>query len=80
MTRSRDDEIRAVIKEEGRRGSRQPHSDHARKEHEKRLRQARKLLERATEEEVVAAIRAAGLRDGSPEALEALRVWRENRS
>jgi hypothetical protein len=62
-----------------RRGTRQPHSDHAEKEHEKRIRQARKLLERATEEEVIAAIRAAGLPEDSPEALEALRVWRENR-
>jgi hypothetical protein len=39
-----------------------------------------KIFKRATEAEVTAAIRAAGLPDGFPEALEALRVWRENRA
>lgn len=77
MKGTREDEIREVIQEEARRGARQPHGEQAK--HGKRLRQARKLLERATEEEVIAVIRAAGLRDDSPEALEALRVWRENR-
>jgi hypothetical protein len=80
MTKDRDDDIRETMKDEGSRGTRRPNSPEAAREHAKRVRQMRKLLEKATEEEVITAIRAAGLRDGSPEAARALQIWRENRS
>jgi len=80
MTKDRDDDIRETMRDEGSRGTRRPNSPEAAREHAKRLQQARKLLEKATEEEVIAAIRAAGLRDGSPEAARALQIWCENRS
>ena len=39
----------------------------------------RKLLMIGAEEDVVKVMRDAGLRDGSPELLAALRIWREYR-
>jgi len=80
MTKDREDDIRETMRDEGSRGTRRPNSPETAREHAKRLRQARELLERATEEEVITAIRAAGLPDGSPEAAKALQIWRENRS
>jgi len=74
-----DEDIQEVMEEERSRGSRQPTSPEARRERAKRLRDARKLLEQGTEADVRAAIRAAGIRAGSPEAERILRVWRENR-
>jgi len=79
MTNNRDEDIREVMAEEKSRGSRQPTSQEARREHAKRLRDARKLLEDGTEHDVKAAIEAAGIPAGSPAALEILRIWRENR-
>jgi hypothetical protein len=67
-----------VMRQEKARG-RRPIDFEAGKRRAQTLRDMRKLLETAREEEFVAAIRAAGLRDGSPEFLEALRIWREYR-
>jgi len=64
-----------VMKQEKQRG-RRPIDFETGKRRAQTLRDMRKLLERATEEEFVTAIRAAGLRDGSPEFLECLRIWR----
>lgn len=63
------------MKQEKRRG-RRPIDFDAGKRRAQTLRDMRMLLETASEEEFVAAIRAAGLLDGSPEFLEALRIWR----
>lgn len=76
---SREDDIREVMAEEKSRGSRQPSSPEAKRERAKRIRAVKKLLEQGTEEDVKAAIRAAGIAVGSPEALKILRIWRENR-
>jgi hypothetical protein len=74
----KDDDIRDAIA--GEKERLRPARLEARREHAKRLRQAKKLLERATESEVVKAMRSAGLRDDSPAFQHALKVWRENRS
>lgn len=67
------------MKEEKQRG-RRPIDFEAGKRRAQTLRDMRKLLESASEEEFVAAIQAAGLSAGSPEFLEALRIWRGYRS
>lgn len=72
MTKDRDDDIRETIRDEESRGTRRPNSPEVARELAKRRRQMRKLLNEATEEEVITAIRAAGLPDGSPEAVRAL--------
>jgi hypothetical protein len=72
------DDVRDVMNEE--KARLRPARAQAQREHAKRLRQAKKLLERATEEEFVSAMRSAGLRDGSAEFENALRIWRANRS
>jgi len=64
-----------VMNQEKRRG-RRPIDFETGKRRAQTLRAMRKLLETASEEEFLTAIRAAGLRDGSPEFLEALRIWR----
>jgi len=79
MMKDRDDDIRETMRDEGSRGTRRPNSPEVAREVAKRRRQMRKLLKQATEEEVISAIRAAGLPDGSPEAARALKTWRENR-
>lgn len=72
---SDEPEIREVISDEK---SKRPLAVRdARQLHAKRLRQARKLL-KATEEEAREAIMDAGLT--GQEAVEALRIWRANRS
>jgi hypothetical protein len=79
MDEKRKEELKDVILEETSRGRR--HVDpEARRERTKRLEGARKLLAVATEVEFLAAMRAVGLRDGSPELSEALRIWRGYRS
>lgn len=79
MDEDRENDLHEVMKQEKRRG-RRPIDFEAGKKRAQILRDMRKLLENATEEEFVAAIRAAGLHDGSPEFLEALRIWRGYRS
>jgi hypothetical protein len=72
-------DIDEVMKQEKRRG-RRPIDFETGKRRAQTLKAMRKLLESASEEEFVTAIRAAGLHDGSAEFLEALRIWREYRS
>jgi hypothetical protein len=72
-------DLEEVMRQEKRRG-RRPIDFEAGKRRAQTLSDMRKLLERANQEEFVAAIRAAGLRDGSPEFSEALRIWRDYRS
>ena len=72
--------LEEVMKQERQRGRRRPIDFEAGKRRAETLRSMRKLLESGTEEEFVAAIRAAGLHHGSPEFLEALRIWRGYRS
>jgi len=79
MSRSTKGDIRDVMQEELSRG-RNPTRAEARREHAQTIRQAGRLLRIATEEEVVQAIRKAGIRAGSSEEQRALAVWRENRS
>jgi hypothetical protein len=67
-----------VMKAENRRG-RRPIDFEAAKRRSQTLRGMRKLLESATEEEFMVAIRAAGLRENFPDWLEALRIWHEYR-
>jgi hypothetical protein len=71
-------DIRDVIRSE--RDRLRPTASQAKREHAKRLRQITNLLQRGTEEELVTAMRRAGLCDGSPEFENALTIWRENRS
>jgi len=72
-------DLEEVMKQERQRG-RRPIDFEAGKRRARMLRSMKKLLENASEEEFVAAIRTAGLRAGSLEFLEAMRIWREYRS
>jgi len=74
---SDDSDIRDVMRREGqlRAAGRE-----AERLHTKRRRLIERLLTRGTEKELIAVIKAAGLPVDSPEALEILRIWRENRS
>ncbi len=79
MDKDANDDLSEVIRQEKQRG-RRPIDFEAAKQRAQLLKDMRKLLETATEEEFLVAIRAAGLRDGSPEFWEALRIWRGYRS
>jgi hypothetical protein len=79
MDEDRKNDRHEVMKQEKRRG-RRPIDFETGKKRSQILRDMRKLLENATEEEFVEAIRVAGLHDGSPEFVEALRIWRGYRS
>jgi hypothetical protein len=68
-------DLEEVIREETGRGRRRIDFD-ARRERAQLLRDFRKHLALSTEEEFVNAMRAFGLRDGSPELSEVLRIWR----
>jgi hypothetical protein len=68
-------EIEEVIQEETRRGRRPIDFE----ERRRLLQDFRTLLEIGTDEDFLRALRAIGLRDGSPEFVEAVRVWREKR-
>jgi hypothetical protein len=72
-------DLQDVMKEEGRRG-RRPLDSEAQRAREEKLGRFRKLLEMATEEEFVMALRAFGLREGSQEFLTSLEIWRNYRS
>ena len=78
MDEKRKKDLEEVMREEARRG-RRPIDLEARRKRTERLTDMGKLLTLATEEEFLRAMRAAGLTDGSPELLEALRIWREFR-
>jgi hypothetical protein len=75
---AKDEDIKDVMREEGSRGRKRVDTA-ARKKHQQRLKDFQKLLN-GTEEEFISAIRAGGIRADSPLFLEALRIWRENRS
>lgn len=72
------DEIEDVIRQE--KARLKPASADAARRRLKRLRQIEHLINRGTEQDVIDVMRSAGIRDGSPEALEVLKIWRENRS
>jgi hypothetical protein len=75
----RDEDIQEVMAEEKSRGSRQPTSLAARRERTKRIREMQQLLQHGTEQDIRAAIRAAGIPEESADALRILQIWRENR-
>lgn len=79
MDEKRKKDLEEVMRTESGRG-RRPVDLEARRKRNERLTDMRKLLTIATEEEFVAAMHAAGLRDGTPEFVEVLRIWREYRS
>ena len=72
-------DLEEVRKTESRRGRRPIDLEARRKLHEKE-KSMRTYLALATEEEFVKAMHDVGLRDGSPELLDALRAWRSYRS
>jgi len=80
MNKKRDgsSDVDDVRREEMSRG-RRPVSLETRRRRQELLRGLRKLLELATEDEFVAAMRALGLRDDSPDWAEILEIWREYR-
>jgi hypothetical protein len=78
MDEKRKQDLEDVIKKETRRG-RRPIDLDARRKRVEMLSDFRKLLTLATEEEFIQAMRAVGLRDGSPQFLDALKIWRDFR-
>jgi hypothetical protein len=72
-------ELDDVIQQETRRG-RRPIDMEERRRRRKLAQDFRFLLDFGKEEEFLTALRAIGLRDGSREFAEAVRVWRENRA
>jgi len=74
----KDRDLEDVMIEEKSRG-RRPVDMKTRRQRQKLLRDLRRLLESGDERAFMEAIRSAGLKDGSPEFLNALRVWREFR-
>ena len=73
----RDDDVRDVVREE--KGRLRPAQKAAERKHAERVRLVDELLKRGTEEDVIDAIRGAGLEPDSPEARYVLKIWRENR-
>ena len=71
------DDVSEVIKEE--KSRLKPAGKAAERKHAKRARQCQNLLDRGTEEDVIALLRSAGLDPDSPEGQRALKIWRENR-
>ena len=69
-------DLEDVMRGESRRGRRPVDLDARRKRNEL-LNEMHKMLLIGTEEELVKAMRAAGLRDGSAQFEEVLRIWRE---
>jgi hypothetical protein len=72
------DDLKDVMKEQGRRGRRPIDLDEKRKTL-KRLEEMRKLLTLGTEEDFRKAMLAFGIREGSRQFLDALALWREFR-
>jgi hypothetical protein len=71
-----DDDLKDAMREDRNRGRRKIDLETQRKRKEK-LKLVKELLQISTQEEFLATMRTYGLRDGSPEFLEALRAWRE---
>jgi hypothetical protein len=78
MDDKRKKDLEDVMRTESRRG-RRPVDLGARQKRNEKLQGMRTYLAIATEEEFVKAMRGVGLREGSPEFLEALRIWHEYR-
>ena len=76
MAADEDTDLNDVIKEEQSRGRRTLDMK-TRRERQKLLRDLRRLLNSGDERGFLQAMRSVGLKDGSPEFLEAWRVWRE---
>lgn len=76
MTKGEDD-IHDVVRQE--KGRLRPARKAAERKHAERLRLVDGLLKRGTEEDVIEAIRDAGLELDSPAARHVLKIWRENR-
>ena len=72
----KDKEIRDVMNAE--KGRRRPAQDTAARRTRQWEAEAERLLKRGTEEEMIEAIRRAGIDPDSPAGRHALRVWREN--
>lgn len=77
--RPENSDVEDVRREEMNRG-RRPVDLETRRQREKLLHDFRKLLEFGTEEDLVAAMRALGLREDSEGFREALQIWRQDRS
>ena len=75
MDEKQKKDLEDVMRKETRRG-RRPMDLDARRKRVQMLNDLRKLLTIATEEEFIQAMRAVGLRDGSPQFLDALKIWR----
>jgi hypothetical protein len=73
------DDITEVRREEGSRGKRGPAAISARKREASLRRNFRKLLERGTEADFYAAMRALGVPVDSPQFREALKIWQQGR-
>jgi hypothetical protein len=71
-------DLEDVIRAESRRGKR-PIDIEERRRRAQLQRDFRTLLEEGSKEDFVKAIRALGLRDGSPEFEHALSIWNETR-
>lgn len=76
MAADEDTDLNDVIKEEQSRGRRTLDMK-TRRERQQLLRDLRRLLNSGDERGFLQAMRSVGLKDGSPEFLEAWRVWRE---
>jgi len=72
-------DVENVRREEMSRG-RRPVDLETRRQRDELRRDLKRLLEYATEDEFIAAMRALGLPAGSPRFREVLQIWRENRS
>ncbi len=79
MVEMDDSDLKDVIAAETSRGRRHPIDPEARRQHRELLKGFRKRLEEGSEADFLKAIRALGLKDGSPEFENALAVWRELR-
>ncbi|MBI4482416.1 MAG: hypothetical protein HY652_05945 [Acidobacteria bacterium] len=75
MNEKRKD-LNDVIREETSRG-RRPIDTKARRQRQQLLADLRKLLREKDERAFLAAIREIGLKDGSPEFLKVVHIWRE---
>ena len=78
MDEKKKRDLEDVMKEEGRRG-RRPIDLGAQRKRQDNLASFRKLLVLGTEEEFVKAMRAYGLREGTPAFSACLEIWREYR-
>ena len=77
MRIDKDPDLEDMMIEERSRG-RRPVDMKTRRERQRLRRELRRLIKARDERGFIEAIRNVGLKDGSPEFLNALRVWRES--